>query len=62
MPKSLDLKGGQQQSNEAFLLIIYGKILDISWLVPRKKKFRNSGGHGLQWMLRNSSRKMGWES
>ena len=33
-----------QQSNEAFVLTLPGKKLDVSWLVNRKKKFRSRGG------------------
>ena len=43
-PITLGLKGGQQHSNEAFLLTLPGKVLDISWLVNKKKKFRSRGG------------------
>ena len=33
-----------QPSNEAFVLSLPGKILDVSLLVNRKKKFRGRGG------------------
>ena len=32
------------QSNEAFVLLLPGKQLDVSFLVNHKKKFRNRGG------------------
>ena len=44
MPTSLGLKGAHQQSNEAFVLTLPGKHLDISWLVNKKKKFHSRGG------------------
>lgn len=33
-----------QQSNEAFVLALPGKTLNVSLLVNRKKKFRSRGG------------------
>ena len=32
------------ESNEAFVLMLPGKQLDVSFLVNTKKKFRNRGG------------------
>ena len=32
------------QSNEAFVLLLPGKQLDVSFLVNQKKKFRSRGG------------------
>ena len=37
-------KGAHQHSNEAFVLTLLGKHLDISWLVNKKKKFRRRCG------------------
>ena len=44
MPRSLGLKGVQEQRNEAYVLTLPGKNLDSPWLINKKKKFHSRYG------------------